>query len=101
MLNGEIGIVVGEHGEIRRSGRHVLRRLIRRLLLRNLIEDLRVALRLVERAAVGIVALAVAEVDVVGNDLRRAALVAFLVLPVADLQPPVTTAIRPWAKILC
>ena len=87
MLERELGIVVGEHGEIRRGGRHVLRRLIRRLrLLRDLIEALRVALRLVE-AAVGAVALAVAEVDVVRYDLGRAALVAFLVLPVADLQP--------------
>ena len=32
MLERELGIVVGEHGEIRRGGRHVLRRLIRRLL---------------------------------------------------------------------
>ena len=87
MLEREIGIVVGEHGEIRRSSRDILRGLICRLLRRNLIEALRVALRLVERTAVSTVALAVAEIDIVGNDLRRAALIAFLVLPVADLQP--------------
>ena len=49
-------------------------------------------------AAGGSVALAVAEIRVVGNHFRAAAVVAVLIFPVADLQPASTTAMRPLAK---
>ena len=74
-------------------------------LLRTAIRELREAAgRVVGRLALGFaavtVALRIAKVNAVSKNLGRAALVAFLVLPVADLKPTAHDDHAPLAEIL-